>query len=180
MFKWIALTFAIFVVIGIGWVVNDLRVEIKHTSQTVNEQLPAILRNVKKSTDTLAALSEDLKQLRDLAGASGKARDKTLVAYADSLLDLLETTDAQIGLEKKVLGGGLKSVAPAKEWVVDARKEALWLSFRAGSKLELLTRLCENKFGSPWFIQFPEEEAQLLLDWLKLNHTESRNLSENM
>ena len=180
MFKWIGLTFTAIVVIGLGWVINDLRLEIKRTSQTVNRHLPAILENVQKSTDTLASLSEDLKQLRDLAGASGKTRDKTLVTYADSVLDLIETTDAQIGLEKKVLGGGLKSIVPAKEWVVDARKEALWLSFRASSKLELLTRLCENKFGSPWFIQFPGENAQLLLDWLKQNHSESRSLSENM
>lgn len=180
MFKWICLALAVVVVTGLGWTINDLRLEIKHTSQTVNQHLPEILANVQKSTDTLAALSEDLKQLRDLAGASGQARDKTLVTYADSLLDLLETTDAQIGLEKKVLGGGLKSLVPAKEWVVDARKEALWLSFRASSKVELLTRLCENKFGSPWFIQFPGEEAQLLMEWLKLNHAESRTFSENM
>jgi hypothetical protein len=181
MFKWISLALAAIVVIGLGWVVNDLRLEIKRTSQTVNEHLPAILENVQKSTDTLASLSEDLKQLRDLAGASGKTRDKTLVTYADSLLDLLETTtDAQIGLEKKVLGGGLKSLMPVSEWVVDARKEALWLSFRASSKSELLTRLCENKFGSPWFIQFPGEEAVLLIEWLKANHPESQSPGENM
>ena len=180
MFKWIGLTLAIIVVIGLGWVINDLRQEITHTSRTVNQHLPAILENVQKSTDTLAALSEDLKQLRDLAGASGNARDKTLVAYADSLLDLIETTDAQIGLEKKMLGEGLKSVVPAAEWVVDARKEALWLSFRASSKDELLTRLCENKFGSPWFIQLPGKEAVLLVEWLKANHPDSRSPEENM
>ncbi len=180
MVKWIGLTLAATVVIGLGWVINDLRLEIKRTSQTIDEHLPAILENVQKSTDTLAALSEDLKQLRDLAGASGETRDKSLVTYADSLLDLIEAADAQIGLEKKVMRGGLKSIVPAKEWVVDARKEALWLSFRASSKRELLTRLCKNKFGSPWFIQFPGEDTQLLFDWLKANHPENLNLSENL
>ena len=57
-------------------------------------------------------------------------------------------------LEKKVMGSGLKEVMSAQEWVADARKEALWLTFRAKSRSEFLERLCENKFGSSWFIRF--------------------------
>lgn len=174
MFKWVCLACTIVVVIGLGWVLNDLRVELEHTSQTVNEHLPEILANVKKSTETLVMLSEDIKQLRDLAGASGGSRDRTLVTYADSILDFIESSDAQIGLKKKVLGSGLKSAMLATEWVVDARKEALWLTFRAKSRNELLERLCENKFGSSWFIQFDDKDPISLIDWLKENHPETK------
>lgn len=177
MFKWACLVLAVLAGLGLGWVINDLRIELKQTSQTVNKHLPEILANVKKSTETLAVLSEDIKQLRDLAGvASGAPRDRTLVTYADSILDFLESTKAQIGLEKKVLGSGLKSVMPVGEWVVDARKEALWLTFRVKSHSELLERLCENKFGSSWFIQFEDKEPVPLIDWLKENHPETKEL----
>ncbi len=182
MFKWVCLILAVLAVLGLGWVINDLRIELKQTSQTVNEHLGEILLNVKKSTETLAILSEDIKQLRDLAGvASGTPRDRTLVAYADSILDFIESTDAQIGLEKKIIGSGLKSLMPAQEWVVDARKEALWLTFRAKSRNELLERLCKNKFGSSWFIEFEAKEPLPLLDWLKENHPETKeNGTENL
>ena len=180
MFKWICLALAIIVVAGFGWVINDLRVELKYSSKTVNDHLPEILANIKKSTDTLAMLSEDIKQLRDLAGVVGEGtpRDRTLVAYADSILDLIETTDAQIGLEKKVMGSGLKSVMSAQEWVADARKEALWLTFRAKSRSELLQRLCENKFGSSWFIRFEGKEPVPLRDWLTDNHPGTQGMDE--
>ncbi len=180
MFKWICLTLAVVTILGFGWVINDLRVELKHTSKTVNDHLPEILANVKRSTETLAMLSEDIKQLRDLAGVAGEGtpRDRTLVAYADSILDLIESTSAQIGLEKKVLGSGLKSVRSAQEWVAGARKEALWLTFRAKSRSELFKRLCENKFGSSWFIKFEDKEPVSLINWLKENHPETRETNQ--
>ena len=180
MFKWACLMVTIVVVLGLGWVVNDLRVELKHTSQAVNEHLPKILENVKQSTETLAALSEDIKQLRDLAGASGTPRDRSLAAYADSLLDFIELREAQIGLTKKVMGNGLKSTLPSKEWVAAARREALWLTFRAKSRDELLERLCENKFGSRWYIQFDDADPLPLIDWLKAHHPDTRAVDKDV
>jgi hypothetical protein len=40
----------------------------------------------------------------------------------------------------------------------------------------MLTRLAKTKFGSPWYIELPGKEPQTLLDWLKENHPESREL----
>ncbi len=168
MFKWACLALAVVAILGLGWVILDLRAEVKRISATVNANLNEIMVNTRETTDTLAILAEDIKQLRDLAGVTaGTPRDKTLVAYADSLLDLLEATDAVIGLDKKMFGEGLKGTVSAQEWVIDARKEALWLTFRAASREELLERLCKNKFGSDWYIQESGVEPVLLMNWVK-------------
>ena len=50
-------------------------------------------------------------------------------------------------LQRKLIGSGLKDLMPAAEWTTGARKEALWLSFRARSKRELLERITKNRFG---------------------------------
>jgi len=168
MFKWACLALAVVATLGLGWVVLDLRAEVKQISATVNANLNEIMVNTRETTDTLAILADDIKQLRDLAGATaGTPRDKTLVAYADNLLDLIEATDGVIGLSKKMFGEGLKDIVSAQEWAIDARKEALWLTFRVTSRAELLERLCKNKFGSAWYIQEPDTEPILLLDWLQ-------------
>ena len=172
MFKWITLALASVAVLGLGWTINDLRGDLKQTVAVLNQNLPPILENTKKSTTTLAELSEDLRQLRDLAGATGP-RDRSLVTYADSVLDFVEASGARIGLSKKIFGSGLKDVVPAKEWVIAARKEALWLTFRVKSREELLERLCKNMFGSAWHIEAEGAKPVRLMDWLRANHPES-------
>lgn len=170
MFRWLCLALAVATVTGFAWMINDLRIELKRSVTTLNESLPIILDNTKKGTETLVVLSQDIKQLRDLAGVSTQGRDTSLVGYADGVLDFIESLDAEIGIQKKVLGSGLKDVHSAKQWVVSARKEALWLTFRASSQEELLQRLCTNKFGSKWFIQFPGKPPVVLIDFVKANH----------
>jgi hypothetical protein len=153
-----------------GWMLNDLRLELKHSAQTVNRDLPVILANTRKSTETLAQVSGDIKVLRNLAGVEDAPRDKTLVTYADSVLDLIEShDDAKIGTEK-LIGKALSDPLSAKEWVAGARKEAVWLTFRAKSRSELLDRLTQNKFGSEWKIQIGDEPPQSLRDWLVAHH----------
>jgi hypothetical protein len=159
--------------IWFGWMLNDLRLEFKRSAQTVNRDLPVILANTRKSTETLAEVSSDIKELRNLAGVEDAPRDKTLVTYADSVLDLIEAqTDAQIGVEK-LIGKSLSEPLPAKEWVAGARKEAVWLTFRAKSHAELLDRLMQTKFGSEWKIQFGDEPPQPLRDWLTEHHPQT-------
>lgn len=153
-----------------GWMLDDLRRELKRSAQTVNRDLPVILSNTRESTQTLAEVSSDIKELRNLAGVEDAPRDKTLVTYADSVLDLIESqAEAVIGTEK-LIGSALSDPVPAAEWVAGARKEAVILTFRAKSKQELLGRLTESKFGSPWKIQFGEEEPVELKAWLVENH----------
>jgi hypothetical protein len=183
MFKWSCLAAAVLFLTSLTWMINDVRLEIRRstqmlqaTGQTVNEHLPTIVEKTRTSTETLAGLAEDIRQLKELAGVSDVARDKSLVLYADSVLDAIEAAGGTIGLKKALGGSGLKSASPAKEWVVAARKEALFLTAVSKSKQELLTRLVENKFGSPWYIQFADEEPVTLLDWLKAHHAATGEL----
>ena len=168
MVKWVYPALAVVVSALLLLMLNDLRVQVKRGTATVNNHLPEILDKTRRTADTVAVLSEDIRQLRDLAGGgTDRARDKTLVAFADTLLDAVESADAVVGLKPKLIGSELKDTVPAKEWVVDARKEALWQTFRVNSRSELVERLTRNKFGSEWYIQPNGAGAVPLAEWLK-------------
>src|SRR6266849_3054860 len=202
MFKWSCLAVAAVFLAVLSWLVNDLRQEIHRSGQmvqaagqTINEHLPDIVDKTKRTTDTfakqlpeivdktrattetLSELAEDIRQLKELAGVSSQARDKSLVAYATSVLDSIEASGGTIGLKKAFGAKGLKNPVSAKEWVVGARKEAVVLTILANSKAEFTTRLVRNKFHSPWYIQFGEKEPVTLLDWLKANHPATKELN---
>jgi ABC-type transporter Mla subunit MlaD len=163
--QWIYHALAIVAFVTLIFLLNDLRREFQRTGETVNRHLPEILEKTRTSTETLARLSEDIRQLRDLAGATN-ARDATLAKYADELLDAIEAApDARIGVEA-IIGSGLKDARPAKEWTADARKEAVYLAFAASSRQELLERLTRNKFGRDWLIQEGNAPPVKLIEWL--------------
>jgi hypothetical protein len=177
MFKWACLTVASIFLALLSWMLNDLRLEIRRSGEvlheagdTVNQALPAIVDKTRLTTETLAELSEDIRQLKELAGVSASIRDKNLVAYATKVLQGIEESGGTIGLKKSLGGRGLKNPVPAKEWVAGARKEAIFLTVLANSKADFLTRLTRNTFHSPWYIQFSEAEPQPLLDWLKARY----------
>lgn len=165
----IGIAISLAIVLMFAWILNDLRLELKHSAATVNTHLPDILNNTRRTTETLAEVSSDIKDLRNLAGVSDTPRDATLVTYADSVLDLIESQNATIGTEK-LIGKELSDPIPAKEWVAGARKEAVWLTFRAKTKSELLDRLTQTKFGSAWRIKIAEEAPVSLRDWFIENH----------
>ena len=173
-FKWIALVVATISLGVMIWMVNDVRQELKRTNAIVTEQLPAILANAKSVGETMARLAKDIDAMRDLAGV-GAAKDKSLAVYADSVLDFLDKQPGQIGLQK-VLGKELKELVPATDWVAGARKEALWLTFRASTKAELLDRLGKTKFGSAWMYAAPNEPPITVIAFLKTKHPESAGL----
>jgi hypothetical protein len=183
MFKWVCLGVGVLFLAVVIWMLNDIRQETRRsvqtfqtTGQTVNEHLPVIVEKSRKTTETLADLAEDIRQLKELAGVSNAARDRNLVAYADGVLDAIETSGGTIGLKKLLGGSGLKDTVPAREWVVAARKEAVVLTALAKSRKELATRLGKNKFGSPWYIQVGSTEPVPLLDWLRANHAASKDV----
>ena len=183
MFKWVCLGVGVVFLSVVVWMLNDIRVETRRsvqtfqaTGQTVNEHLPEIVEKSRVTTDTVAELAADVRQLKELAGMTNAARDKNLVAYADGVLDAIEGSGGTIGLKKLLGGKGLKDTLPAREWVVAARKEAVVLTALAHSRHELATRLGRNKFGSPWYIQVGTAEPVPLLDWLRANHPESKDL----
>jgi hypothetical protein len=195
MFRWCCFATAVVFGLVMLWMVNDLRLEAKKSVGTVNEHLPEIVaksrqvtetvhtnlpdlvQKSQKTTEMLAALSEDVQQLRNLVGLPAVSRPANLVSYMDGVLDLIEGSGGTIGLQKKVFGEGLKDTLSAKEWVAGVRKgEALWLLARARSRADFLERLCENKYGSAWYIQIDGKEPVLLREWVKANHPPSREL----
>jgi hypothetical protein len=201
MFKWLCLAVAVIFLVVLGWMVNDIRLQVRQSSQmvqdtgrTVNEHLPIIVEKSRASTDlvaehlptivektcatteTLAELTEDIRQLKELLGVAHTARDQNLVAYADSVLKSIEASGGTMGLKKSLGGSGLKHPVPAREWAVGARKEAVYLTVVAKSKKELVTRLANNWLGSPWYIQVEGKDPVKLLDWLKLHHAATEEL----
>ena len=193
MFKWCCFALAVVALLVFGWMINDVRLEIKRTNQLVNERLPEILARVDQTTatvnehlpqivkraettsETFAEMSEDLKQIKELAGLMNGPRDKNLVSYATSVLQLLEAQDAMIGT-RKLTGKGLSSPVPAKEWAVGARKESLFLAAVVRSRGEYLNRLCVSILHRTWYIQFDDKEPITLKDWIKANHPDSKDL----
>ena len=156
--------------VWLAWMVNDLRLDLKRTTAIVNEKLPVILDNTTRTSQTLAEVSRDIKDLRNLAGVDDVPRDRTLVTYADSVLDFIQAqTDAVIGTEK-LLGKKLSEPQPAAVWAAATRKEAVWLTFRAGGKTELLDRLTATKFGSAWMIHVAPAAPVPLRAWLVEHH----------
>ncbi len=176
-FKWSCFGLAAVVCAVLLYLLDDMRREIRRTNETVNAHLPQILANVSTATTTLADVSKDINAFRDLAGLADSAgQDRSLVVYADSVLDFLEQQpQGQIGLSKLV-GKGLKDVITSAEWARDTRKEALWLTFRASTTKELLERIGKNKFGSDWYFTAPGIEPMTLIEFLRLNHPDSKGL----
>jgi hypothetical protein len=169
MTKWFYPALAVLVSAAVLWMLNDLRVQARRGTETINAKLPEILDKTRLTADTLADLSRDVKKLRTLAGATGDVRDPALVDFATAVLNKVESADAVIGLMPKLIGHELKDTLPAREWVVDARKEAVWLVFLAHSRQDLLERLCRNKFGSEWYIQPKGGQPVTLVQWVKDN-----------
>jgi hypothetical protein len=195
MFKWICFATAVGFLGALTWMVNDVRLavhrsgeSVRTTAQTVNEHLPAVVEKTKKTTDTLAehlpgiveqthkvtetvsALTEDIRQLRELLALSQTPRDKNLLAYSKSVLDIIASADGKIGL-KKLVGKGLKNDRSAREWADSARTEAAVMTVLGKPKRELVIRLCRNWQGFQWYLQpAGKKEPVRLLDWLKANH----------
>ena len=183
MFRWVCLGVGVVFLAVLTWMVNDVRLHVRQsgetvqtTGETINEHLPEIVTKVDTTVDTLAELAADIRQLKELAGVTNSPRDQNLVAYANSVVSLIERSGGTIGLKKKLGGKGLKNESPAKEWAAGARKEALFLTILVRSKKDLVTRLAKNKFGSSWYIRISDSEPVELLEWLKDNHPETKAL----
>ena len=185
MFKWTALSVGTLVLITLMLILNDLRRELKRTAQTVNEKLPQILEKTEKSTATLADLSDDIRQLRNLGGLVPGAADDphrtTLAQYADSILDRLESVEGVIGTKPLLAGNDpkeLKDPQPVKEWTAAARKEAMLLVFRAKSKEDLLTRLTQTRYGSDWYLHPAGDKPLKLSDWISRELPTTRSAAD--
>ncbi|HPF38236.1 MAG TPA: hypothetical protein P5081_13390 [Phycisphaerae bacterium] len=166
MFRWVCLGVATIATAILLWMVNDVRTELKRSTGIVNENLPLIFARTQRTTETLVALSDDIRQIRNLTGATDVVRDKRMAAFADHVLDTIRDSGGEIGLKPRLIGHKLKEVQPVGEWVAGARKEAIWLLVRSRSRAELVDKLCRNIYGSDWYIQFDGKDAVTLAEWL--------------
>jgi len=68
-------------------------------------------------------------------------------------------------------------VRPAADWVRDERREAAFLAVLGKSKKQMLDGIVRTKLGFSWYVQLPGKKPVKLLDWLKENHAETRELA---
>ncbi len=175
MFKWTCLAAALVVSGVMLWMVNDVRVHIRTSVDTVTRDLPMILDKTRDSAETMSMLSEDIKQLRELVVGDQTSRDENIVAYETEILKLIENSGGKIGT-KKLIGTGLSDPVPAREWVARERKFALWDQARSSSKADLLNRIGRSSMNRTWYIDSGEKSPTTLVDWVKANHAPSREL----
>jgi hypothetical protein len=144
---------------------------------TVSDSLPRVVERVERTTEVVGELAEDIRQLKELAGMAKGARDKGVVAYAESVLKAIAASGGEIGVRKTV-GRGLKNKRPAAEWVEDERREAALMAILGRSKKQMLQAITRTKLGFAWSIELPGQEPVRLLDWLRENHAETKQLAE--
>ncbi|MCA9136266.1 MAG: hypothetical protein KDB00_05895 [Planctomycetales bacterium] len=198
MFKWACLTTAIVFGLVVLYMIHDLKRDVTGSLQsaqqavskanvaleTVNDKLPTIVDEVKKGTETLSGVAEDVKLLKSVAGISQNDRGLRGIAnYVDeiqrALGDETEGKDATIKVEA-VIGSSLKDVESAREFLVGLNKEAIYILAVAKSKEEALWRVCHGGLPrrAPYYIAFPNEEPVLLDTFIKQIHPESANLPD--
>jgi hypothetical protein len=172
-FKWSCLVAAAIFSGVLLWMINDLRVQVRKSVDTVNRDLPQILEKTRDSTETMATLSQDIKQLRELVVGDASAREGKIIAYETDVLRLIENSNGKIGV-KKALGTGLADPVPAQEWVMRERKAALWDLARSRSKADLLNRIGRSAvLNRVWYIVTGDKKVMPLVDWVKANHPDS-------
>jgi hypothetical protein len=202
MFKWTCLAVATLFLGAVAWMLNDVRLEVKRTSQTVNtagealnadlpdilaktrraadalgEDVPEIIDKSRNITDQVAEMTADVRTLKEALAKMKVERDPELLRYAGDLLDTVAAAPkATVGVKPITGIGGLRDPVPAREWVVKARKEANLLTLLTSSKAELASKLTSTALGSPYLLKFPGKKAVPLLDWLKENHQETKLL----
>ena len=200
-FRWVCYGTAVLFGVILLWMIADLRAQVKeslNTAQetaregnramkTVNEKLPQIVTEVKKGTETLAELSEDVKLIKSVAGVGNDDQQRGLrglALYADALQKVFaeqtEGKEAVILLEK-IFGADLKKHSTADEFLVALNKEMVTVILPLSkSREEILWRVCTSAPPRrvPFHIQFPDQEPIPLEQFLREKHPASAELPE--
>jgi hypothetical protein len=175
-FRWTCLLVVAAFLGGVLWMANDLRVEIKSTTEnvnqattTVNTRLPEIINKAEVGVDTFADLSADVDRLKQVIGLGlekTNARYSDHVKLAKKAFELIAQSGGTLSRDKDV-GFGKQSY-PAEEWVIAQRSEIPVLAIIATSDEEFLYRMTRSTLlDKPWSIKLPNQSSVLLLDWLK-------------
>src|ERR1700678_1717168 len=115
MFKWVCLLVAVIALAVFGWMLNDIRLQVKRTadkadnlvdkadkqlpaildhtervSAQLDKHLPLILADAESAADSLSASSQDLDLTRALLGRNpGTPANEKLATYGESILGLI-------------------------------------------------------------------------------------------
>ena len=198
MFRWVALVAAVVFGIILLLLIWDLKRDVTASlgeaqatiSQAnaavtvVNERLPEIVDEVKKGTETLSGVAEDVELIKSVAGIQG-GQDRgvrSLAEYANELQQVLaEQTEGQEAtiLIEEIFGADLKEVESAEEFLVGLNKEMVGVILPlAKSKQEVLYRACYSSppRRKPFYIQFGDGEPVTLEAFIKQHHPASAEL----
>ena len=154
------------------------------TISTVNDRLPDILGEVKKGTETLSGLAEDVDLIKSVAGLDkqeSKRGLRDIADYADAIQDVLRTNmegkKATVWIEE-IFGSDLKEVETFDEFLVGLNKEMLLAMVSAKSKQEVLYRASHSgpPRRKPFFIKIEDGEPQRIDDYLREQHPPSAEL----
>jgi hypothetical protein len=159
------------------WTLHDLKTDVKNTTAgvretnaMVKEKLPPILDNSQRASETLVKLTDDIAAIRNLISplvgdGGGKGSPVALAKFADKVLLSIQSQDVMIHSK----GSGPRKAA---EWAKGERKEALYLSFSASSKRELLDKMCQTAFGNPWLVSADGKGGEPMRAWLLRKYPE--------
>ena len=197
-FRWVCLIVAILFGGTLLYLVWDLKRDVtqslesaKNTIQeanktvaVVNEKLPQIVDEVKRGTETLSGVAEDVELLKSLAGIQNEQKRgvRGLALYANEiqqvLADCAEQQEAVIFIEE-IFGSDLVEKEPMDEFLVGLSKEMVAVILPlAKSKQEVLYRVCHSGLPrrKPFFIKIGDAEPVALEEFIQANHPESAEL----
>ena len=198
-FGWVCFGTAVIFGASIIWIIADLKQKVTaslETAQTavteanqavatVNANLPEIVTEVKKGTETLSGLAEDVELIKSVAGMHSDQADRgfrSLATYADEIQKVIAEHAADknaVILIEKVFGSDLRKVEAVEEFLVGLNKEMIVLILPvAKSKQEILYRACHSAppRRKPFYIQFPEAEPLTLEAFIRQHHKETAAL----
>ena len=200
-FQWICLGLAVVFGTVLLWQIRSLKQNVTNsldkarettkkandTLATVNEQLPSILGEVRKGTETLSGLAEDVELIKSVAGLENTESNRGLreiAHYADAMQRVLrEQTEGKGGviMIEEIIGSDLKDVESVEEFLVGLNKEMVTLILPlAKSKQEVLHRATFSgpPRRKPFFIRIGAGEPVRLDAFIKEHHPESAELPE--
>ncbi len=200
LFKWTALSIATLFGIVLLWMITDFKQRIlvsmekaeatldnaKRSVDNVNSKLPAILVEVKQTSQTLARVADDVELMKRVAGIDHESQDRGVrgfALYADELQQILNEQavahPAKI-LKEEVVGSDLKVVETLEEFLVGLSKEMIVAILPVSkSRQEILYRVCHSGVRRvPFYIQIEDAEPVLLEEFVKEHHAASRELPE--
>ncbi len=154
---------------------------------TVNARLPEIISEVKRGTETLSELAEDLELIKSVAGIESQKEDRWirgLATYANEIQQVLQVHAAgknAVILVEEILSSDLKEAETVEEFLVGLNKEMVAIILPlAKSPQEILFRATHSAppRRKPFYIRFPASEPVRLDRFIKNHHDAGTQLPD--